>query len=108
MVNIDDTFADAEKAIRNRPKWMKDNSAIESAWLIELANSDGTVLAPAHYFGLDERGWTTDHYSAIRFCRKEDAERAIQLLRGFIYTGSSEKAIATEHSWDSGPRSTDN
>jgi hypothetical protein len=76
----------------------------ESAWFIELSNNDGTVLAPAHYFGLDERGWTTDHQAAIRFCRKEDAERAIQLLRGFIYTGTNEKAISTEHQWDVGPR----
>lgn len=79
-----------------------------SAWLIELANNDGTVLAPAHYFGLDERGWTTDHQTAIRFCRKEDAERAIQLLRGFIYTGTGEKVIPTEHRWDVGSGSSDN
>ena len=80
----------------------------ESAWLIERVKSDGTVFAPAQYFGYGDQSLTTDHMEAIRFCRKIDADKAIKLLKTHLYCASFEKFAATEHEWDVSPRSTDN
>lgn len=56
---------------------MSDNR--ETGWLIELTQS--VVLTPTWYGESDEGvlGWTTDNLKAVRFARKEDAERVIEL-----------------------------
>jgi hypothetical protein len=44
------------------------------------------------------RIWTTDASRAVRFARKEDAERTRDVLRKYGVAGMLE-AIATEHMW---------
>lgn len=65
--------------------------ADETGWLIEIGG-------PAYYGDAreDGLGWTSDHAAAIRFARKEDAERVIQ-LEGFT------EASAVEHIWTPSP-----
>lgn len=82
----------------------------ESGWLLERIKRDGTVFAPAEYFGEGSHlHMTTDHMKAVRFSRKEDAERLKAILSDTlpIFTFPKEMA-ATEHQWDVGPRSSDN
>jgi hypothetical protein len=60
------------------------------AWLIEDALRQG----PWYYCGIGD-GWTVDHMKAIRFARREDAERMILALpHGWHLIGKS-----VEHGW---------
>ena len=74
--------------------------ASEIGWLIELKPN---VATSPTWYGENEEGvigWTRDHMLAVRFSRKDDAERIIQ-CEGL--TG----AFACEHAWGggrSGPR----
>ena len=64
----------------------------EVAWLIE----DGTP-GGRYYGGVGEHAgaWTTDHMRAIRYARREDAERAVMgLPNGWHLIGR-----AVEHMW---------
>jgi len=61
----------------------------ETGWLIENAGG----LAPAYW---DGRGWNTFHYNpneAVRFARKEDADR----VKVWICQNSA--LLSTEHAW---------
>lgn len=64
----------------------------ESGWLIELKAS---VQPTPTYYGENGEGvlgWTTDHMSAVRFARKEDAQLVID-CEGWT------EAVPVEHSW---------
>lgn len=64
----------------------------ETGWLIELRPS--VTSQPTWYGETDEGvlGWTTNNLRAIRFCRKEDAERVI-VCEHFT------EAFASDHMW---------
>lgn len=62
----------------------------EIAWLIE-----STFYGPSRWWGFREgfdETFTSDPNRAVRFARREDAERAIALLGGHMMK-------ATEHAW---------
>lgn len=64
----------------------------EYGWLVEIAYTDGT---PHWWSG---RGgddcWTKNSLDAIRYARKEDAEKVIE-----YFGWTSPPVIATEHQW---------
>jgi hypothetical protein len=65
------------------------------AWLIER---DGPLYWTAPSAMLDERdGWSPDHLRAIRFARKEDAERVAK------YFTRHDDCRAVEHGWSAAP-----
>ena len=70
----------------------------EQGWLIEGKNYDGT----ANYWAGWKSGYTfntfsSDSLEAIRFARKEDAERCIRAL--FCYA----EVAAVLHQWEAQP-----
>lgn len=58
------------------------------AWLIEHALRPG----PLYYAGVE---WSTDHMKAIRYSRREDAQRAIMGLPD----GGHLIGVAVQHGW---------
>ena len=67
----------------------------ETGWLIE-----NTIAGRAVWWQARNdcgRTWTTDASNAVRFARKEDAERVIGALHAFDDFLSD--AIATDHMW---------
>lgn len=57
-----------------------DKARPEFGWVIERGDSE--VCAPTYWAGPDR--WSQDHMDAIRFCRKQDAERvACRLGQGY-------------------------
>ena len=67
----------------------------DTAWLITNTIAGRDVWWRAH--NECGRTWTTDANDAVRFARKEDAERVIGALRGV--DGFMPDATATEHMW---------
>jgi hypothetical protein len=68
--------------------------ADETAWLIELPEKSG----PKYFQPVWDDDWTPDVNKALRFARKEDAERYIE------HVGWN-RAKAVEHMWcDPAPR----
>lgn len=66
--------------------------ATEFAWVIEMGRSP--VSAPEYWAG---NRWSTDHADAIRFARKEDAERT---AKGFDDDPAPEADYRfCEHGW---------
>jgi len=65
-------------------------SPVETGWLIELGTS--VSATPSWYCGDFDDCWTTDSLKAIRYARKEDAQRVIDSI------GWTE-AFPTEHQW---------
>ena len=65
--------------------------AVESGWLIERRSE-----FPAQYLTvLDEMfDWTTDSTIAVRFSRREDADRMSEIFL-------NENVVITEHQWGS-------
>lgn len=59
-------------------KLTKKAVATEYAWVIE--RGDSPPSSPTYYTGGSD-GWSQDHLDAIRFSRKQDAERAAYHLR---------------------------
>lgn len=76
-----------EQIIKDTPKM--NLRPVEVGWLIEIK-----INGPSYYGEQDDGivGWTSEHSRAIRFARREDAERVIR-LEGFT------EAAAVEHQW---------
>ncbi len=71
---------------------MTENKATEIGWLIALLPS---VQAQPTWYGETEEGslgWTTDNLAAVRFARKEDAQRVVD-CEGFT------EVRVEEHMW---------
>ena len=72
----------------NQPK----KTEAEYGWVIERC--DSPVSAPLYFMaitGKKEAAWSVHHLSAVRFCRKEDAESVLPFL------GSGHRVC--EHGW---------
>lgn len=68
---------------------------MEIAWLIEDKDA-------GHARWWHGRGFSADSHEAVRFARRDDAEKVIRYLADkYVYP-----LIATEHAWDDGKRST--
>ena len=66
----------------------------ETGWVIERGDSEPS--APLYWAGHYE--WERDHLKAVRFSRKEDAERVAERERT-LDDGGPEYARVCEHSW---------
>lgn len=96
------TEAKAITAWNTRPAALeRQASPNETGWLIERRNVRGEAQWLESWIGFNDSGpeewidadrWTKDSLKAIRFARKEDAERVIKV---FEWPGTS----ATEHMW---------
>jgi len=76
------------------------NASVETGWLIESENRMYLQIT-TEAFGYPHPSFGSDHATALRFARKEDAEAFISLLPLFGM-GLHEKALgAVEHQWDS-------
>lgn len=74
-----------------------ERSHTETGWLIETRDSNGK---PRWWGDLDGDGlatWTADSFKAIRFARKEDAERAINAAECLDVMRT--ECAATHHLW---------
>ena len=60
----------------------------ESGWVIE--RGDSQPCAPTYWAGVDR--WSQDHIDAVRFARKQDAERV-------AYGLPSPNCRIAEHAW---------
>lgn len=67
----------------------------DTGWLIEQQFNGRAVWWRGDPSG--HRDWTPDANEAVRFARKEDAERVLRALGSFWL-----KAQALEHAWDDG------
>jgi hypothetical protein len=68
------------------------NEIVEMGWLVEREGPSWASIGE----GYIRFQWTTDSTKALRFSRKEDADRARLLMQG------SEKLVAKEHVWIGG------
>lgn len=86
-----DLVAAAIRALAHQPA--QDGTAF--AWVIE--RGDSQPCAPTYWTGPNNGGgWSQDHMDAVRFARKQDAERvACQLGQGYHRV--------CEHGWCGGP-----
>lgn len=64
----------------------------EYGWVIELSNTDGI----AYWDGRGGNSWSIDHMDAVRFSRRQDAEKVNQNLVGF--------GAVREHAWGVTPK----
>lgn len=72
-------MTEARVAVKGKPS--------ETAWLVE------NIFMPNYLKGMDRHGsvyWTTNHLEAVRFARKEDAEK--------FQFGDETRVV--EHAWD--------
>ena len=58
---------------------MTQTTNVEGAWLLE--RGDSQVCEPLYWCGRHD--WDKDHYKAVRFSRKEDAESASEYIEQF-------------------------
>lgn len=89
---IIDRLTASPKAVPDSTPTAEPPKTDEVAWLIELKPS--VSATPTYYGQTDEGviGWTSDNLRAVRFSRREDAERVISCE---AYT----EAFACEHMW---------
>lgn len=69
-------------------------AAMEYGWVIERGKSP--VYAPDYWIG---NGWSKDNLKAIRFCRKEDAERTASGWDEDDYLPGDLPHRIAEHGW---------
>lgn len=67
-------------------------SESEFAWVIERADTEPS--APAYWIGGSD--WSQDNLDAVRFSRKQDAEKVASQLAGWHYR-------IAEHGWNARP-----
>jgi hypothetical protein len=76
---------------------MADAKQDEYGWLIERARDGATPEWAEELRWLSDDDlhvtWTTDSYNAIRFCRREDAEKV------YVIIGETDKVSVTDHVW---------
>ena len=73
-------------------------------WLIEMRGRDGLYFSPGYRSG-DKWQWVTEnHDEAVRFSRKEDANRVISAFRTINTTFfQGPEWVAVEHGWHERP-----
>lgn len=69
----------------------------ERGWLIEVAQWARHSASPQYWGGVGGR-WSDNHSDAVRFARKEDADRVRKTLRE-PHDWEAAKTISAEHSW---------
>ena len=73
----------------------------ETAWVIESEN--GYFIGEVPRLGTNNDtaylGWVSDHYAALRFARKTDAEQMMRVCRGMGIGFHDQAKGATEHVW---------
>ncbi len=70
------------------------NETVETGWLIELQTNDG-----AKWWTAADPMFTRDSWQAVRFSRREDAERVIGMFRDINDHQFWDEAYATDHMW---------
>ena len=68
---------------------------VETGWVIE--KGDSPVSKPLYWTGaVNPLSWSDDHLEAVRFSRKEDAERFVEMC--FDIEAEKDSRIC-EHEW---------
>ncbi len=70
----------------------------ESAWLIESRYKNDVYWWKGKYFNFSFSPWSSDSLEAIRFSRKEDAEKVIKIL-STVSNYDDYSVYATDHVW---------